>query len=346
MSALRPRATLRQLRLAAPLLLLAALVAAAALGTARAEAATAPKTTVVPDLRKQAYVFAKATLLDGGFAWRVEGATQGYPANLVVAQTPAPGTRVVIDAGAPTILLRLAPNPRSAEAGSPEAGSPYSGTEALTPAQAAALARRQARAAEQAAAKAARAAKAAKPAPIAAKPAATRTFYRAADVVAPPVQAAAAPAKKAAVKRPAIKRPAVKKPTPARKPAPPAARPVAFTVPGAPVEPVRELPLPARARLLAAWAAKAPAYTAQTRHHFLYQHAWVVTGARFGWSQGARALRTLVAADTQLARHWPTARFQLREARAALAEVEQRTAAAARTAATARSGRSAASARP
>jgi hypothetical protein len=67
----------------------------------------APTVLVVPDVRHQAYVFAKGSLGDAGFAWRVTGAVQGYPANLVVSQSPAPGTRV-IDTGAPLIVLRLA----------------------------------------------------------------------------------------------------------------------------------------------------------------------------------------------------------------------------------------------
>ena len=55
-------------------------------------------------MRRQAYVFAKGTLGDAGFAWKVEGAVQGFASNTVAAQTPAPGTRVV-DTGAPTIVL-------------------------------------------------------------------------------------------------------------------------------------------------------------------------------------------------------------------------------------------------
>ena len=34
---------------------------------------------VVPDVRKQAYVFAKGTLEQGGFAWRVEGGVPASP---------------------------------------------------------------------------------------------------------------------------------------------------------------------------------------------------------------------------------------------------------------------------
>src|SRR5436853_594929 len=68
---------------------------------------TAPAVKVVPDVRRQAFVFAKVTLGDSGFAWRVTGAVQGYASNTVASQSPAPGTRV-LDTGAPRIELHLA----------------------------------------------------------------------------------------------------------------------------------------------------------------------------------------------------------------------------------------------
>ena len=72
-------------------------------------------------------MFAKGTLEEGGFAWRVAGAVQGYPANTVVSQVPAAGTRVV-DTGMPTIQLGLARNGSYAQEGAPENTSPYDGT--------------------------------------------------------------------------------------------------------------------------------------------------------------------------------------------------------------------------
>jgi hypothetical protein len=86
-----------------------------------------PNVLVVPDVRRQAYVFAKGILQDGGFAWRVDGETQGYAANTVVVQRPAPGTRVV-DNGAPTVAVTLRRNPDYPEQGLPENRSPYEGT--------------------------------------------------------------------------------------------------------------------------------------------------------------------------------------------------------------------------
>src|SRR6478672_6938447 len=68
--------------------------------------ATPRPTLVVPDVRAQAFVFAKGILDDNGFAWRVVGSVRGYATNRVISQTPAPGARVV-DTGAPTIELQL-----------------------------------------------------------------------------------------------------------------------------------------------------------------------------------------------------------------------------------------------
>src|SRR5262249_44081592 len=38
-------------------------------------------TVVVPDVRNESFVFAKGQLQDGGFAWKVVGRVQGFPAN-------------------------------------------------------------------------------------------------------------------------------------------------------------------------------------------------------------------------------------------------------------------------
>jgi hypothetical protein len=82
---------------------------------------------VVPDVRGQAYVFAKGMLEDAGFAWRAEGDVGGYAANSVVLQTPPPAARV-FDTGFPTVTLGLERNASYAEAGAPENRSPYAGT--------------------------------------------------------------------------------------------------------------------------------------------------------------------------------------------------------------------------
>jgi hypothetical protein len=229
--------------------------------------AVAPPVLVVPDVRRQAYVFAKGILEDAGFAWKVEGPVRGYAANNVVLQQPLPGTRVV-DTGAPLIVLRLASNSKYAQHGLPEDVSSYVGTE-----------------------------------------------VRLADVAA--VAKPAAPALKPA---PAAK-PAVA-PKPAARPKPTSKRPRAFVVAGARPEPLDEMPLPDRARLLGAWVSTHPEPTNENVRHWLYQNAWIVTGAKFGWWHGAEALRTLVQVDRQARSKWGIGDRSESVARAALVEVE------------------------
>jgi hypothetical protein len=91
-------------------------------------AATAPaiSTVVVPDVRRQAYVFAKGILEDSGFAWKVQGDVQGFASNRVAGQAPAPGTRV-LDTGSPTIVLQLSKGSYP-QTGMPENAAPFPGT--------------------------------------------------------------------------------------------------------------------------------------------------------------------------------------------------------------------------
>src|ERR671931_1765761 len=93
-----------------------------------ASTAAKPQVVVVPNVVGQAYVFAKGTLEDAGFGWRVARPVGGYAANTVVSQQPAGGTRVV-DTGAPQIVLQLARNKKYAQHGTPENSAPYAGTE-------------------------------------------------------------------------------------------------------------------------------------------------------------------------------------------------------------------------
>jgi len=85
------------------------------------------ETVVVPDVRNQAFVFAKGQLQDLGFAWRVGGSVHGYAANTVVSQSPPAGTKL-INTGSPLVVLTLARNGKYAQTGAPEDASPYNGT--------------------------------------------------------------------------------------------------------------------------------------------------------------------------------------------------------------------------
>jgi len=88
-------------------------------------------------------------------------------------------------------------------------------------------------------------------------------------------------------------------------------------------EPLDEMPLAQRAKLLSAWITSHPKTPASVRH-FLYQNSWIVTGARFGWWHGAEALRELIAADRAAQQRWGIGRRSELVARTALAEVEAR----------------------
>jgi len=101
-------------------------------------------------------------------------------------------------------------------------------------------------------------------------------------------------------------------------------RPAAFHVPGAPKEPLDEIPLPARARRLEAWLTRGRDPTAANQRHWLYQHAWIVTGARFGWWHGAEAIRILIRVDRRVESQWGVGYRSEAAARFALAAVEAR----------------------
>jgi hypothetical protein len=101
-------------------------------------------------------------------------------------------------------------------------------------------------------------------------------------------------------------------------------RPAAFRVPGSPKEPLDEIPLPARARRLEAWLTRGRDPTAANERHWLYQHSWIVTGARFGWWHGAEALRILIRVDGRVESQWGVGYRSEALARGALAAVQAR----------------------
>jgi hypothetical protein len=233
-------------------------------------AARKVETIVVPDLRNQAFVFAKGQLEDLGFAWRVNGGVQGYAANTVVSQSPPAGTKL-LNTGSPLIVLTLARNGKYAQKGAPEDASSYHGT-----------------------------------------------AVRLADVA---VAAVAVPKAKKTVAAPAPVKHAAAAAATAGKPA---ARTPDFVVAGARKEPLDEIPLPARAAKLGAWLAAHPKQSPANVQHWLYQNAWIVSGARMGWWHGAEALRTLVAVDARTESLWGIGGKSQLMARRALAEVEAR----------------------
>ena len=130
-----------------------------------------------------------------------------------------------------------------------------------------------------------------------------------------------------AVKKPVAKKPAPKKPAAVKKPAvkkAPSSRPPAFSVPGARTEPVDEIPLTKRAERLRTWLDRHPTPTNANVRYWLYQNAWIVTGARFGWWHGAEALRVLIAANALAQVVWGIGGKSEANARAALAYVQAR----------------------
>ncbi len=262
----------------------------------QAVAKTARKILVVPDVQNQVYVFAKGTLEEAGFAWRVTGGVPGYSANHVSGQSPAPGTRV-IDTGAPTIALSLSRNSAYVQKGEPENASRFDGT-AIVLADAAgnpvAVPKAKPHAAKRKAAPKKKAAPKRKQ--------------------APKKKHAPAPKPKARLK------PKVK-PKRTTKPKAKNARPPAFAVPGGRPEPKDEIPLPDRARLLGVWLSSHRTPTDANVRHWLYQHAWIVAGARLGWWHGAHALETLVRVDRRAQALWGIGAKSEAAARAALTEV-------------------------
>jgi beta-lactam-binding protein with PASTA domain len=141
--------------------------------------------------------------------------------------------------------------------------------------------------------------------------------------VAPVTKPAAKPAAKPVVK-PVVK-PKLKlglKPKPTMKPVAQSKRPPAFSAAGAPKEPLDEITLPARALRVEAWLANRPKTSANVQN-WLYQHAWIVTGAEFGWWHGAQALQTLIRVDERVQRQWGIGSKSEAVARATLAKVRR-----------------------
>jgi hypothetical protein len=259
--------------------------------TTAAAAPAAARTLVVPDVRAQAFTFAKGTLSDAGFAFHVVGSVHGYPSNSVTSESPAPGTSVV-DTGAPTIVLHLSRS--GSETGVPEDVSATPGT-------------------------------AVRLADLALNPVATPAVTPLAPVAKTKVKAKVKPAKAARAK--VVHAPAAKESAPAKQstaPRWPQHRPAAFVVAGARREPLDEMPLTVRAQALLTWIDGRPQPTDANVRRWLFQHAWVVTGAQMGWWHGAEALKTLEQVDQKVWSDWGIGARSDAVAHHALAEVEAR----------------------
>ena len=99
----------------------------------------------------------------------------------------------------------------------------------------------------------------------------------------------------------------------------------AFVESGAPAEPQNEMALTARVRMIARRMASEQAPSSELVQWWLYQHAWIVTGAKFGWHDGDRALRILIRVDEDLNKRWGFGLKSAAIARDALSYVESRT---------------------
>jgi hypothetical protein len=289
-----------------------------------------PTTLEVPDVTGQAYVFGKGILQDRGFAWRVSGHVQGFAANTVATQQPPAGT-TVLDTGAPLVVLTLSRNASYIERGSPDNASPYPGTTIKLPARVpakptlSATPRTGPVQTPYPAAPAAVAPVAATPRPV------TPSVARPVRIPTPAVTPVSVPSPaNSPVEKPKPYTPAVTPTvTPVATPTP-AVTPVAtpnlprtpdFTVPGAPKEPVKSPSLPDRVVALASFVEANRSPSSAKLNHWLYEHAYVVAGARFGWWHGAQALQALITVDRRAEALWGVGSQSRVTAEKALAEI-------------------------
>lgn len=308
----------------------------------------AQATLTVPDVTGQAYVFAKGILQDRGFAWHVTGPVMGYAANTVELQTPAAGT-IVLDTGAPLVTLTLARNAAYVEKGTPENDAPYPATAVRLPANVPQRPKTSVTPKLQPVpVPVTPAPKPTTPAEPTAVPAPTETTTPATTTPAATTPAKTTPTPVSPGNAPLTPAPATTTPkstTPATKTAKPATsapkatapaattplptstsgpRTPDFQVAGAPKEPARSLSLPQRVAALSTFVNTHRSPTAANLNHWLYENAYIVAGARFGWWHGAQALSSLIAVDTRAEKLWGVGNQSRTAAEKALAEVRAR----------------------
>lgn len=95
-------------------------------------------------------------------------------------------------------------------------------------------------------------------------------------------------------------------------------RPPAFKTAASTPEPLDEIPLPQRAKNLSTWLDSHRQVSEANERYWLFQHAWIVTGAKFGWWHGAQALEILIAVDKRVEALWGVGARSEAEARSAL----------------------------
>ena len=244
-----------------------------------------PPTKLVPNVIGQPYVFAESTLQQDGFGWKVVGAVDGWAGVTVSSQTPVPGIKVV-DTGAPLVTLRLVKPKGYVTQGTPENSSPYAGTKIMLPAGSTETGQ----------------------STTSTQTTTTETFSTTATNAGSTSTATTGSTSTA-------------NSTTSTKPKPSQTRPPAFTIAGAKPEPLDEIPLPQRARNLNTWLDSHRQASAANERYWLFQHAWIVTGAKFGWWHGAQALETLIAIDKRIETLWGIGAVSEADARSALAFV-------------------------
>jgi hypothetical protein len=149
--------------------------------------------------------------------------------------------------------------------------------------------------------------------PVNVSPFAATALRLAAAVAAPATPAPVATPKPVAAAKPVVAPKAKAKPV---------ARTPDFVVPGAPKEPAKEMTLVKRAQLLGDWLESHKTKSSVNVRHWMYQHEWIVTGAKFGWWHGAEALKVLIQDDRRAQALWGVGSRSGSVARAALATVE------------------------
>jgi|GEM_PF-667221 len=259
---------------------------------------TTPPNKVVPGVIGQLYVFAEGTLQEHGFGWKVVGPVEGWAGVTVASQDPVAGTTVV-DTGAPVVTLRLAKPKGYVTQGTPENSSPFVGTEILLPGASTGTSQ----------------------STTSAQTTTTNTGTTSTTKTgstSTTKTGSTSTTNTGTTSTTNTGTTSTGTSTTSTKPKPSQARPPAFAIAGAKPEPLDEIPLPQRAKNLDTWLDSHRVASAANERYWLFQHAWIVAGAKFGWWHGAQALETLIAVDKRVEELWGVGSKSETEARSAL----------------------------